>query len=128
MTSAFIPYTCWNLSYSGNPNPSRRYSVLLTHRYALFLLENLNAEIPMGCFSSHTLYLNRSYLFSPMSIFFQKLTSFNIYTNPVLLTSYFEFSPGGNFVKTMVVFRETILARITDCLMKGGIKLWQKKE
>ena len=57
-----------------------------------------------------------------------------------LLTLYFEFSPGGNFVKTfdkhchsdptadMVIFRETILARITDCLTKGGIKLWQKKE
>lgn len=49
-----------------------------------------------------------------------------------LLTLYFEFSPGGNLVKTfdkhchsnptldMVIFRETILARITDCLMKGG--------
>ncbi len=43
-----------------------------------------------------------------------------------LLTLYFEFSPGGNLVKTfdkhchsdptldMVIFRKTILARITD--------------
>lgn len=49
-----------------------------------------------------------------------------------LLTLYFEFSPGGSLVKTfdkhchsdptldMVIFRETIFARITDCLMKGG--------
>ena len=49
-----------------------------------------------------------------------------------LLTLYFEFSPGGSLVKPsekhcnsdptldMVIFRETILARITDCLMKGG--------
>ena len=52
-----------------------------------------------------------------------------------LLTLYFEFSPGGNFVKTfdkhhygdptldIVIFRETILARITDCLTKGGNRL-----
>ena len=49
-----------------------------------------------------------------------------------LLTLYFEFSPGGGFIKTfdkycpgdptldIVIFRETILARITECLMKGG--------
>jgi hypothetical protein len=49
-----------------------------------------------------------------------------------LLTLYFEFSPGGGLVKPFkngekmepqldrVIFRETILARITDCLMKGG--------
>ncbi len=47
-----------------------------------------------------------------------------------LLTLYFEFSPGGNLVKTfdkhcnsnptldIVIFRETILARITDILMR----------
>lgn len=52
-----------------------------------------------------------------------------------LLTLYFKFSPGENLVKAfdkhghtnptldMVIFRETILARITDCLMKGGINL-----
>ena len=47
-----------------------------------------------------------------------------------LLTLYFEFSPGGNLVKTfdkhchsnptadIVIFRETILARISDILMR----------
>lgn len=47
-----------------------------------------------------------------------------------LLTLYFEFSPGGGLVKTfdkhchsdptldMVIFRETIFARITECIMK----------
>ena len=47
-----------------------------------------------------------------------------------LLTLYFEFSQGGNLVKTfdkhchsdptadIVIFRETILARITDILMR----------
>lgn len=57
-----------------------------------------------------------------------------------LLTLYFEFFPGGSLVKPfethcntdptldMVIFRETILARITDCLMKGGLKQWKKTE
>lgn len=47
-----------------------------------------------------------------------------------LLTLYFEFSPGGTLVKTfdkhchsdptadIVIFRETILARITDILTR----------
>lgn len=47
-----------------------------------------------------------------------------------LLTLYFEFSPGGGFVKSFdkdchsdptldtVIFREAILARITECLMR----------
>lgn len=47
-----------------------------------------------------------------------------------LLTLYFEFSPGGDLVKPLdkhhasnptldtVIFREAILARITDCLMR----------
>ena len=47
-----------------------------------------------------------------------------------LLTLYFEFSPGGNLVKTfdkhchsdptldMVIFRETILAKISETIMR----------
>lgn len=49
-----------------------------------------------------------------------------------LLTLYFEFSQSGSLVKTfdkhyhsdptldMIIFRETIFAKITDCLTKGG--------
>lgn len=51
-----------------------------------------------------------------------------------LLTLYFEFSPGGFLAKPFdshntdptldrVIFRKEILARITDCLMKGGKQL-----